>query len=96
MKIKNIITALLLLASAAASKKKQPETVPVPKAAPPPRTAAAISTAPAFSQDLLTAPGNYLKTTVGHVKEAKAAKALFEKAAKDELKSADLNNTGGN
>ncbi len=90
---------LALIAAVAAlvsCKKKQPETVPVPKAEPPPRTAAAVSTAPAFSQNLLEAPGNYLKTTVGHVKEAKAARALFEKTARDELKSADLNNTGGN
>lgn len=76
-------------------KKKQPETVPVPKAEPPAQ-AAAVSTAPVFSQNPLTAPGNYLKTTVGHVKEAKDAKALYEKTAKDGLKSLDLNNTGGN
>jgi len=76
-------------------KKKQPEPIPVPKAgtaAP----AAAVSTAPVFSQNPLTAPGNYLKTTVGHVKEAKEAKALYEKTAKEELNSVDLNNTGGN
>ncbi len=91
--------AFAILAAAlgfASCKKKQPETVPVPKAEPPPMTAAAVSTAPVFSQNPLEAPGNYLKTTVGHVKEAKAAKALFEKTALDEMKSADLNNTGGN
>lgn len=75
-------------------KKKQPENVPVPKAGPP--QAAAVSTAPAFSQNPLAAPGNYLKTTVGHVKEAKDARALYEKTAKDGLKNLDLNNTGGN
>ena len=77
-------------------KKKQPESVPVPKAGPAAETAAAASTAPVFSQNPLTAPGNYLKTTVGHVKEAKDARALYEKTAKDGLKSLDLNNTGGN
>jgi len=76
-------------------KKKQPENVPVPKAEPPAQ-AAAVSTAPVFSQNPLTAPGNYLKTTVGHVKEARDARALYEKTAKDGLKSLDLNNTGGN
>lgn len=76
-------------------KKKQPEKVPVPKAEPPAQ-AAVSSTTPVFSQNPLTAPGNYLKTTVGHVKEAKDARALYEKTAKDGLKSLDLNNTGGN
>lgn len=77
-------------------KKKQPENVPVPKAEPPARASAAVSTAPVFSQNPLTAPGDYLKTTVGHVKEAKDARALYEKTAKDGLKGLDLNNTGGN
>ena len=92
-------------------KKKQPENVPVPKAGPPAQAyggavtkasgpqngqAAAVSTSPVFSQNPLAAPGNYLKTTVGHVKEARDAGALYEKTAKDGLKSLDLNNTGGN
>jgi hypothetical protein len=93
----NIAFAILAVSSCFVScKKKQPENVPVPKAEPPPQTAAAASTAPVFSQNPLTAPGNYLKTTVGHVKEAKDARALYEKTAKDGLKSLDLNNTGGN
>jgi len=92
-----ITLAIIAVASGFAScKKKQPENVPVPKAEPPAQTAAAVSTAPVFSQNPLTAPGNYLKTTVGHVKEARDAKALFEKTAKDGLKNLDLNNTGGN
>lgn len=96
--MKTFITFAVLAVSLflVSCKKKQPENVPVPKAGPPPRTAAAVSTAPAFSQNPLTAPGNYLKTTVGHVKEAKDARALYEKTAKDGLKSLDLNNTGGN
>ena len=95
--MKKIITVVFVLAGAcAACKKKQPEPIPVPKAEPPVQTAAAVSTAAVFSQNPLTAPGNYLRTTVGHVKEAKDAKALFETTAKDELKSLDLNNTGGN
>lgn len=93
---RKIAAAVLISVSAlAACKKKAPESVPVPKAAPAGQAAAA-STAPVFSQNPLTAPGNYLKTTVGHVKEAKEAKALFEATAKDEYKSLDLNNTGGN
>ncbi len=72
-------------------KKKQPETVPVPKAEPPAQAAPAVSTSPVLSQNPLTAPGNYLKTTVGRVKEAKDAKALFEKTAGDRLKNPDLN-----
>ena len=92
-----ITLAIIAVAFGFAScKKKQSENVPLPKAGPPAQTAAAVSTAPAFSQNPLTAPGNYLKTTVGHVKEAKDARALYEKTAKDGLKSLDLNNTGGN
>jgi len=96
--MKTFITlAIIAVAFGFAScKKKQPENVPVPKAEPTAETAAAASTAPVFSRNPLTAPGNYLKTTVGHVKEAKDAKALFEKTAGDELKNLDLNNTGGN
>ena len=95
---KTCFTLALIAAAfvAGACKKKTPETVPVPKAEPPAQTAAAVSTAPVFSQDPLAAPGNYLRTSVGHVKEAKAAKALYEKTAKDELGSLDLQNTGGN
>lgn len=97
MKTKILLAVLAVSFCSVSCKKKQPESVPVPKDVPPPRTAlAAVSTAPVFSQDPLKAPGNYLKTTVGHVKEAKDAKVLFEKTAKDELKSLDLNNTGGN
>lgn len=82
----------------AACKKKQPEVIPQPKAAEAVAvsTAAAVSTAPAAARGLLNVPGNYIKTTVGHIGEAKAAKALFEKTAKQEADSLDLNNTGGN
>ncbi len=96
--MKTYLTLALIAAAfvSGACKKKPPENVPVPKAGPPAQTAAAVSTAPALSQNLLTAPGNYLKTAVGHVKEAKAAKALYEKTAKDELGRLDLGNAGGN
>lgn len=96
--MKTYITSAILAVSfcLVSCKKKQPENVPVPKAEPPAQAAAAPSTAPVFSQNPLTAPGNYLKTTVGHVKEARDASALYEKTAKDGLKSLDLNNTGGN
>ena len=93
--MKRTIFAVMLCAlGAAACKKKQPEVIPQPKAAE--AQAAAVSTAPAAAQGLLNVPGNYIKTTVGHIGEAKAAKALFEKTAKQEADSLDLNNTGGN
>jgi hypothetical protein len=87
---------LLALPLAACGSKKQPETVPQPKAGAPETAAAPAVSTPTAGADLLHAPGNYLKTTVGHINEAKAAKALFEKTAKEEASSADLNNTGGN
>jgi len=93
-----IFAAMLCAPGFAACKKKQPEVIPQPKAgdvqAVAVSTEAAVSTAPATG--LLNVPGNYLKTTVGHIGEAKAAKALFEKTAKQEADSLDLNNTGGN
>lgn len=99
--MKRIILASMFCAlTFAACKKKQPEIIPQPKAggeqalAVP--TAAAVSTAPVAERGLLAVPGGYLKTTVGHIGEAKAAKALFEKTAKQEAGSLDLNNTGGN
>jgi hypothetical protein len=99
--MKRIILASRLCAVCfAACKKKQPEVIPQPKAAA--AQAVAVSTAPTVSTaavaplGLLNVPGNYIKTTVGHIGEAKAAKALFEKTAKQEADSLDLNNTGGN
>lgn len=96
--MKTYITLAIIAAAfgSAACKKKPPETVPVPKAEPPALAAAAVSTAPAAGQDLLAAPGNYLKTTVGQVQKAKAAKTLYEKAAQDRLNSMDPGNIGGN
>ena len=95
---KILFTVTLCSLGFAACKKKQPEVIPQPKAADAQAVAvsteAAVSTAPATG--LLNVPGNYLKTTVGHISEAKAAKALFEKTAKQEADSLDLNNTGGN
>jgi hypothetical protein len=89
-----IFAALLCALGFTACKKKQPEVIPQPKAAD--GQAVAVSTAPAAARGLLNAPGNYLKTTVGHIGEARAAKALFEKTAKQEAAGLDLNNTGGN
>lgn len=90
------ISAFIICAGAlAACKKPAPEQVPLPQAeaaAP----AAAVSTMTAVEQNPLTAPGNYLKTTVGQVQKAKDAKALYEEAAKQNLQSLDLNDTGGN
>ena len=82
------LAAALLLAACG---KKQPEKVPVPKADQ--QAAAASTAAPA---GLLEAPGAYLKSTVGQIDKAKAAKALYEKTAREEAASLDLNNTGGN
>ncbi len=97
---KILFTAILCALGFAACKKKQPETIPQPKAADALAMAApaaqAVSTAPVLEQNPLKVPGNYLKTTVGHIGEAKAAKALFEKTAQQEADSLDLNNTGGN
>ena len=94
--MKKIITVFVLCAAGlAACKKKPPEVIPQPKAAPA-EQAAVVSTTPAVETNLLKIPGSYIKTTVGHVGEAKAAKALFEKTAKQEAASLDLNNTSGN
>lgn len=99
--MKRIIFAAMFCALGfAACKKKQPEVIPQPKAADAQAmavsTAAAVSTAPAAAQGLLNVPGNYVKTTVGQIDKARAAKALFEKTAKQEAASLDLNDTGGN
>jgi photosystem II stability/assembly factor-like uncharacterized protein len=78
--VKRIIL-LAAFAAVCACKKKAPEQIPQPKA----ETPAVSTAAPA---GMLAAPGQYLKTTVGHVGEAKAAAALFEKTAKDSLGAA--------
>jgi len=95
--MKTYLTLAILAAAfgSAACKKKPPETVPVPKAEPPAQAAAAVSTAPAAGLNPLAAPGNYLRTTVGQVQNAKAFKAVYEKAAKDRLDSMDPGDTGG-
>jgi len=92
--MKRSLLLALVPALCFACKKKAPEPIPQPKAEPV-KQAAAVSTAP-VSSNLLEAPGNYLKTTVGHINEAKAARALYEKTARQEAASLDLNNTGGN
>lgn len=92
---KIIFLAALAAFGFSACKKKQPESIPQPKTGPDGQ-AAAVSTGPAVAGSPLAAPGNYLETTVGRVGEAKAAKALFEKTAVQQLDSLDLNKTGGN
>jgi len=91
-----IIAVLLLAVFAAGCKKKEPEQIPVPKAEP---AAAAVPAAepaaPAPSQNPLTAPGNYLKTTVGQVQKAKAAAAVYEDAAKNRADALDSSKLGG-
>jgi hypothetical protein len=93
MKLKFL--AVLSLPVLFACQKKQPENIPQPQAEPPAQ-AAAVSTSTVIDQNLLTAPGTYLKTTVGHVQEAKDAKALYEATEKKNLDSLNLNDTGGN
>ncbi len=96
---KIILTACLIVLTAACKKK-----VPVPEPVPEPKAeagevsggAAPASTAAVKMGGMLAAPGNYVRTTVGQVQKAKDAKALFETTAKEESKSLDLNDTGGN
>ena len=92
MKISLAAAALVLAFSLGACKKKAPENIPVPKAE---AQAAAVSTA-AVTTNILEAPGAYLQSTVGQIDKAKAAKELYEKAARDNAAALDLNNTGGN
>lgn len=92
MKITLTAAFLALAFSVGACKKKAPENIPQPKVEP---QAAAVSTA-AVTTNILEAPGAYLQSTVGQIDKAKAAKALYEKAARDNAAALDLNNTGGN
>ncbi|OGR67648.1 MAG: hypothetical protein A2081_00885 [Elusimicrobia bacterium GWC2_61_19] len=89
-----ILPVLVLAVGAAACKKRAPETVPQPKAED--TAAAVVSTGPVKAAGLTAASGNYLKATVGHVGEAKAAKTLFEKTAQQGLDGLNLDKTGGN
>ena len=93
--------SLIMLCAVCLAGCKKPVTEPVPQPKTGDQTVAvssapAVSTSPTVSQSFLNMPGNYVKTTVGHIGEAKAAKALFENTAKQEAASTDLNNTGGN
>ncbi len=92
MKTTLAAATLALVFSVGACKKKAPENIPQPKAEP---QAAAVSTA-AVTTNILEAPGAYLQSTVGQIDKAKAAKELYEKAARDNAAALDLNNTGGN
>jgi hypothetical protein len=96
--MKKIILAACLVALTAACQKKAPppEQVPAPKAEAGEISGAAVSTRAVRMGGMLAAPGNYIRTTVGQVQKAKDAKALFETTAKEESKSLDLNDTGGN
>jgi hypothetical protein len=78
-----VLAVLWITARVAGCKKKEPGHIPQPKVESPAATAdpAAEPAAPAPSQNPLTAPGNYLKTTVGQVQKAKAAAAVYEDAA---------------
>jgi len=91
-----ILAVLLIAAFAAGCKKKEPENIPVPKAE---SAAAAVPAAepaaPAPSQNPFTAPGNYLKTTVGQVQKAKDAAAVYEDAAKNRADALDASKLEG-
>ncbi|HAU90097.1 MAG TPA: hypothetical protein DCW72_07705 [Elusimicrobia bacterium] len=91
-----ILAVLLIAAFVAGCKKKAPEQIPQPKAeAAAVAAPAAEPAAPAPSQNPLTAPGNYLKTTVGQVQKAKAAAAVYEDAAKNRADALDSSKLGG-
>ncbi len=93
---KHVIIAIAAAACGfAACKKKPPENVPVPKAAADVQ-ASAVSTGTVIEQNPLKMPGNYLRTEVGHISEAKAAKALAEKTAKEHMGGLDLGGGSGN
>jgi len=88
--------SLIVLAAVlglAACKKKAPEQIPQPKAE---AQAAAVSTETAVEQNPLKMPGAYVKTQVGNIEKAKAAKALYEKASKEHMETLDLGGSGGN
>ncbi len=95
--MKKIIFTACLIALTAGCKKKvpAPEQVPAPKAEAGELVGAASSRA-ATTGGMLAAPGNYIRTTVGQVEKAKAAKTLFETTAKEQAKSLDLNDASGN
>ena len=94
---KIILTACLVALTAACQKKAPPpEQVPAPKAEAGEVSGAAASTAAATTGGMLAAPGNYIRSTVGQVEKAKAAKALFETTAKEQSKSMELTDPGGN
>ena len=69
---------------------------PVPKAGAGELSGAAASTSAATTGGMLAVPGNYIRATVGQVEKAKAAKALFETTAKEQSKSMELADPGGN
>jgi len=97
--MKKVFLTACLIALTAGCKKKAPvqEPVPVPKTeAGEVSGAAPASTAAVNAGGMLQAPGNYVRTVVGQVDKAKAAKALFEKTAAEQSGQQNLNDNGGN
>ncbi len=95
--MKRIILTLTFAAVCAACGKK----VPPPENAPSPKALAGelsggAGVAGSTTTSLLDMPGEYVKNTVGQVAKAKAAKALYEEAAKAQTKNLNLNENGGN
>jgi hypothetical protein len=95
MKIVLILAVLAVVIGFVIYKNKPPEVIPQPKAAAT-GLAPAVSTVAVVEQNPLKMPANYLKVTLGHVNEAKAAKALYEKTEKDQMGGFDKSSTGGN
>jgi len=89
---KHLILAAAAVLGLAACKKKAPEQIPQPKA----EAQAAVSTEAVVEQNPLKMPGAYVKTQVGNIGKAKAAKALYEKASKEHMETLDLGGSGGN
>jgi hypothetical protein len=85
-----------VLLFAACGAKKRPESLSQPETGELSRVSAPAVSGAAAGNKLLLAPGRYLKAMAGHAGEAKAARALYERIAKEESSGLDLNNTGGN
>ena len=95
--MKTIVLSLSLAVLCAACGKN----VPPPEGAPAPKAQAeglpgGAGVAGSTTTSLLDMPGEYVKTTVGQVAKARAAKAQYEEAAKAQTKNLDLNENGGN
>lgn len=96
--MKKILAVTSIFIAICACKPKATEqqpSVPVPQTAE--VSQAGVSTVPVSAvNELIGMPGAYMKSTVGQVGKAKEAKALYEKAAKQELEGLDPDKLSGN